>query len=1195
MADRYWVGGTDNWDATAGTKWATTSGGAGGEAVPTTSDDVYFDGNSGAVTVTVSGTRSCRDLNFTGFTGTFTGTSGLTIRGGLVLSASSTYSITGTHTFSATTTGHTITTNGVTVNAPITFNGSGGGWTLADNLTMGNTRQLQVSRGTVDFNDFDVVCGNFVFSTSSTKTLNMGNGTITIRGSITMSATGSSTFNAESSTITTSGTSFSSGLTYNFGSYALNNVELISNTTSSVHSVTLLGLFTVANLSVLPTSNIDIFNVSVGNSFTVSDTLTLTGFSATRRIDVYGQNNTITADTTNLSNADIRHLVGAGDADWDGTSLGNGGCNTGITFTTPTTRYWVGGEGDWSDTANWSDSSGGTGGESVPICHDTVIFDYNSFSAVGQTINVDVVALGRDITFYGETGAKYTSSGVARKIYGNLTLDSGMEFLTKPNLYFIGGYDAVLTTDEIDFSDIGIVIYPGKFMDGSSNPFSLTLNGNLNGSYLNEIVYYSGIFDLNGFDVNLGGLYCYNNYEEFDGLFKLGDGTITIFATTNISVDIESFGSAGDPLDADEATIIIDTSDQVSGNTADFYFYNDLSYSEAVVFNFANVIVTRGNYQNVRFRNEGGDLTIKFQDFRVGADGSSASLQFRHGKTFAFEEFTVEGNPSSLAIIKSMSAGSATTLSKSGGIANAYFASIQDITATGGADWFAHNSTDVSGNTGWDFFASNSHSIDTLIKEVETPSHTLDINVAYEQEMNISIDGVNRDSNILVDSFRVIDNINQRVDEAFFDIRNVKPNLGDEVIITFKGQRIFGGAISQVETITQGLYITYRITCKDYTQFLDRKLVNQRYEGQTAGAIIENLRDTYATDFTIDNVDCDLVIQAVTFNRITVSQAIQDLAELINYSWYVDSYKDIHFFAKNEETAPFNLTNTGRKHIWNSLRITEDFSQIRNQITVIGGEYVSEERSESYIADGEQKQFPLAYKYSEKPVVKLNTVAQEVGIDGLDPEDDFDCFWSFQQKYVRFKISNFPDADDVVEVTGTPLLPVIVRVPDTSSIAELGVYEYKLKDKNIQTREDAIQRAVVELEAYAQGVEEGSFDTYEFGLRSGQIININVGGTDEDFVIQSVSMRMINKDEAIWSVRIATARTLGIIGFLQKLLRDDEEIIEGETLLELLNFDDEGSIGDSLNFPSRETTGPYKWADATDTDEEGEWNFATYE
>ena len=62
MADRYWVGGTANWDGTAGTKWATTSGGAGGASVPTAADNVFFDAASGAVTVTVAATSNC--LNF---------------------------------------------------------------------------------------------------------------------------------------------------------------------------------------------------------------------------------------------------------------------------------------------------------------------------------------------------------------------------------------------------------------------------------------------------------------------------------------------------------------------------------------------------------------------------------------------------------------------------------------------------------------------------------------------------------------------------------------------------------------------------------------------------------------------------------------------------------------------------------------------------------------------------------------------------------------------------------------------------------------------------------------------------------------------------------------------------------------------------------------------------------------------------
>ena len=35
MADRYWVGGAAQWDSVVGVKWALTSGGVGGQAVPT--------------------------------------------------------------------------------------------------------------------------------------------------------------------------------------------------------------------------------------------------------------------------------------------------------------------------------------------------------------------------------------------------------------------------------------------------------------------------------------------------------------------------------------------------------------------------------------------------------------------------------------------------------------------------------------------------------------------------------------------------------------------------------------------------------------------------------------------------------------------------------------------------------------------------------------------------------------------------------------------------------------------------------------------------------------------------------------------------------------------------------------------------------------------------------------------------------
>jgi hypothetical protein len=77
MANRYWVGGTGTWDNIAGSKWAATSGGAGGQSVPTSADAVFFDANSGSGTITLGISPSIDSLTMTGFLGTFDGVGSL--------------------------------------------------------------------------------------------------------------------------------------------------------------------------------------------------------------------------------------------------------------------------------------------------------------------------------------------------------------------------------------------------------------------------------------------------------------------------------------------------------------------------------------------------------------------------------------------------------------------------------------------------------------------------------------------------------------------------------------------------------------------------------------------------------------------------------------------------------------------------------------------------------------------------------------------------------------------------------------------------------------------------------------------------------------------------------------------------------------------------------------------------------------
>jgi hypothetical protein len=149
MANKFWVGGTGTWDTTTTTHWATSTGGAGGTAVPTTGDAVTFDGSSGGGTVTVAALVS--GLSLASLTcGAFTGTLdlatnqpiNLTFTGGTGLSVTGTGARTlnfGTGTYTFTTPGGsnnpvdatTITnlTNPTTAfaSSAIVFNSSGAG------------------------------------------------------------------------------------------------------------------------------------------------------------------------------------------------------------------------------------------------------------------------------------------------------------------------------------------------------------------------------------------------------------------------------------------------------------------------------------------------------------------------------------------------------------------------------------------------------------------------------------------------------------------------------------------------------------------------------------------------------------------------------------------------------------------------------------------------------------------------------------------------------------------------------------------------------------------------------------------------------------------------------------------------------------------------------------------------------------
>lgn len=471
--------------------------------------------------------------------------------------------------------------------------------------------------------------------------------------------------------------------------------------------------------------------------------------------------------------------------------------------------------------------------------------------------------------------------------------------------------------------------------------------------------------------------------------------------------------------------------------------------------------------------------------------------------------------------------------------------------------------------------------------------------------ITVTIGGTDRTKSIVLKTLVKQDNLNQQVDTLRFIVRKYGsltyvPALNDEVVVALDGTTVFGGAIVKVDGIaTAKGILDYTVTCNDYSQYLKRKLVTERYEGVSVKAIIDDIIATYAADFTDTNTPTGPTVASISFNRLTVADSLEKLAKAVGFVWYVDYAKDIHFFAKNTEAAPFNLTDSSANYVRDSLKLAEDLTQLKNSVLVQGGEIESSAaRTETIVADGTNYQYALINKFSAVPTVTVDGVAKTVGTEFIDDDASFQCMWNFNQKYLRFTAGNLPAATKVITAAAKYLYPIVVKVTSPSSIATWGYYEYAILDKSIATQQEAIDRASAELAGYQTRLYSGEFVTYGSGLRSGQVINISsiLRGKDVDVLIQSVTMTPYDAVGSLVEYRVAfaTMRDVGIIDFLQNQLREREIIVDDtETLLNLKSFTDEAALSDSIGAPATDSP-PYVYGGPGATGNVGKWGFATY-
>lgn len=685
MANRYWVGGTGTWDASDTSHWSASSGGGSGASVPTSSDNVYFDGNSGTGTASLQAAGDCLDLDCTGYTGTLTFNASLNFYGttmkfvaGMTLNVNQ--YING---YSATTC--TITSGGKNIRYLYLAYGLGS-YALGDNL-ISDYSYFLTGLNTNNYNITGIHC-----QTQLTVTL----GTSTIEVSNTFWNGAGGTFSAASSTIKLAAVTVGDATFYgNGGTFGTvwfygdqqASINIYGSNTYSLFKATTPGSSYDLKITSGTTQTSTTWDVSGTGCYNQVRIKSSTGGSIAALSD--------SAGTNTFTYVSLKDITASGGATWNAVSARNISNNSGWNYSGTAcvyNRYWVGGTDTWNGTAGskWSETSGGASGAAAPVQDDDVFFDANS--GAGTTTLGSAVNVG-SLTFTGYTGT-FTGSS-ALNLYGNMVMVAGM------TMTYTGDVTPIANST---ITSAGKTI--GNFYNTSaSGAIVITIT-----DALNVLRYYQsgGATIVHGGNaVNAEAMYIFGTNSSNSGS---GIWNITGYDNGPYASGYEAVRF--DYVQWNAGTMVINMTN-TSNNTVSFVggYYGE-TYNKFYNVNFTrgsstgdNKVVGAPQYGNTEFN--------AFTDTGTAAH----NLIFTSALTYEFTSFAIGnagGSCANKVTLKSSSAGSAVTLTDTTGTNTSNYVAVKDIAGTGGATWSFVNYADMGGNSGLSF--SGSVCPTTLIK-----------------------------------------------------------------------------------------------------------------------------------------------------------------------------------------------------------------------------------------------------------------------------------------------------------------------------------------------------------------------------------------------------------------------------------------------------------------------------------------------
>jgi hypothetical protein len=346
------------------------------------------------------------------------------------------------------------------------------------------------------------------------------------------------------------------------------------------------------------------------------------------------------------------------------------------------------------------------------------------------------------------------------------------------------------------------------------------------------------------------------------------------------------------------------------------------------------------------------------------------------------------------------------------------------------------------------------------------------------------------------------------------------PAVGDTVKLYDATGLIFGGTVTESEATIAGLLLTWQITVSDWGFLFDGTLVKKNYAMMDPHDIVVDIVATFCggKGFTTTHVQAGhFLIPSIKFNYQQPTKALESLAKLIGWDWYIDPNKDIHFFLGDVEdavgeggVAPISVDTTSGKIEWNSLDVDLSTQNMQNSVFVIGGTYTKAFNAgntpDSFLTDGTTQFFTTSYPYDASTItVTLNGVTQTVGIANQTAPATVQVLYNDAQRWIQFT-SGAPTSGKTVKVFGNAKVPIIAHASNAASIATYGEIQGVIVDSKITSVPEAQARAQAQILQFGHAVYDVKFNTLVPGCAIGQAITVNLPafGISKQLVIKRV-------------------------------------------------------------------------------------------